>query len=125
MDVLRQEVQEFQERWNSMVLDITEDLKITCEEARTVQNWIAAERKAYVLLKKKINLQIRTIRSEYELLLQQDDRVIVRAQRLERDLQLHPLKTLVLAVEELQLKAEDMKLRVEHLLEQCQDDASA
>ena len=36
MDELREEVQEFQERWNSMVLDITEDLKITCDEAQTV-----------------------------------------------------------------------------------------
>ncbi len=125
MDVLRDEVQEFQERWNSMVLDITEDLKITCEEARTVQDWIGTERKAYIVLKKKINLQIRTIRSDYELRLQQDDRATVKALRLERDLQLHPLKTLVLAVEELQLKADDMKLRAERLLEQCQDDASA
>ena len=34
MNPLRDEVQEFQERWNSMVLDITEDFKITCDEAR-------------------------------------------------------------------------------------------
>ncbi len=125
MDVLRQEVQEFQERWNSMVLDITEDLKITCAEARTVRDFLGTERKAYTVLKKRVNLEIRTIRNDYELRLQQDDRAAAKEQRLERDLKLHPLKALVLVVEELQLKADDMKLRVERLLEQCQDDASA
>ena len=102
-----------------MVLDITEDFKITCEEAHSVQAWLRTERKAYVILRKKINLEMRGIRRQYELKLQQDDRAAVKAQRLERDLQLHPLKLLVLAVEELQLKADDMKLRVERLLEQC------
>ena len=54
MDELRDEVQEFQERWNSMVLDITEDGVITCDEAQAVQGWIASERDAYATLKAQI-----------------------------------------------------------------------
>jgi hypothetical protein len=54
MDELRDEVQEFQERWNSMVLDITEDGVITCDEAQMVHDWIASEREAYTILKEQI-----------------------------------------------------------------------
>jgi hypothetical protein len=54
MDELRDEVQEFQERWNSMVLDITEDGVITCDEAKLVHDWIAGEREAYALLKAQL-----------------------------------------------------------------------
>lgn len=126
MNDLRADVQEMQERWNSMVLDITEDLKITCDEARTVRGWLITERKAYAILKRKINLHIRTLRSEYDLLIKQAaDRAVAKQQRAERDAQIQPLKTLLLAVEELQLKADDMKLRVERLLDQCQDAAEA
>ncbi|MBI1256161.1 MAG: hypothetical protein GC204_01700 [Chloroflexi bacterium] len=54
MNELRDEVQEFQERWNSMVLDITEDGVITCDEAQAVHGWIASERDAYTTLKAQI-----------------------------------------------------------------------
>ncbi len=123
IDVLRQEVQEFQERWNSMVLDITEDFKITCEEARTVHDWLGRERKAYAVLKKRINLQIRTIRNDYERrLTEEDNRTTAKAQRVERDLKIQPLKALALAVDELLLKGDEMKLRAERLIEQCKGD---
>lgn len=121
MDVLREEILEFQERWNSMVLDITEDLKITCEEARTVRDWLGTERKAYGILKKKVNLQIRELRNGYDLRIKtEEDNPTAQELRLERDLKVHPLKSLLLAVEELQLKADEMRLRVERLLEQCE-----
>ena len=97
MDELRDEVQEFQERWNSMVLDITEDLKITCDEAQTVHGWIAGERQAYAMLKEKINLEMRESSSH-----------------------LQPYQTLMLAVDELARKADEMEVRAEQIIAQCQ-----
>src|SRR5664279_1806396 len=126
MDELRQDVQEFQERWNSMVLDITEDLKITCEEAQTVSKWLVTERKAYAVLKKKINLEIRTIRNEIEQRINEDEkRGSVRELRLEQARRIHPLKELLLYVDELLLKSDEMKLRVERLLARCQERESS
>jgi len=119
MDPLHQEVQEFQERWNSMVLDITEDLKITCDEARTVRKWLVTERKAYNILKKKINLEIRSVRHDYD----QRDEALSASDRKEAKIDLARIvyanKTLLLAVDELLLKADEMNLRVERLLERC------
>jgi hypothetical protein len=119
MDPLHQEVQEFQERWNSMVLDITEDLKITCDEARTVRKWLVTERKAYNILKKKINLEIRSVRHDYD----QRDETLSVSDRKEAKIDLARIvyanKTLLLAVDELLLKADEMNLRVERLLERC------
>jgi hypothetical protein len=121
MDVLHQEVQEFQERWNSMVLDITEDLKITCDEARAVRKWLATERRAYGVLKKKINLEMRAVRNDYDLRLKTlEDRLAVKEMRLDLAKIIHPYKTLALAVDELLLKADEMELRVERLLKQCE-----
>src|SRR5215211_454318 len=98
MDPLHQEVQEFQERWNSMVLDITEDLKITCDEARTVRKWLVTERKAYNILKKKINLEIRSVRHDYD----QRDEALSISDRKEAKIDLARIvyanKTLLLAV---------------------------
>ena len=122
MDVLREEVQEFQERWNSMVLDITEDLKITCDEARAVRKWLTTERRAYAVLKRKINLEMRSVRARYDLRLKTlDDRRAVREMRLDMAKIVHPYKTLLLAVDELLLKADEMALRTERLIEQCQE----
>lgn len=120
MEVLREETQEFQERWNSMVLDITEDFRITCEEARKVSNWLVTERKAYAVLKQKVNLRIRTIRNDYDLRIKTETDTPGKELRLERDLKIHPFKTLLLAIDELLLKADEMKLRVGRLLENCE-----
>ena len=121
MDELRAEVQEFQERWNSMVLDITEDFKITCEEARRVRQWLTVEKKAYYVLKKKINLEIRSTRHEHDL----SDDALNKADRQEAKIDLakivHANKTLLLAVDELLLKGDEMSLRVERLLAQCEE----
>jgi polyhydroxyalkanoate synthesis regulator phasin len=120
MDELRHEVQEFQERWNSMVLDITEDLKITCDEAKRVSKWLVTERKAYNLLKKKINLEIRTIRADYGVRLTQiEDATTAKMLRLEQSKQTHPYRALLLSIDELLLKADEMKLRLDRLLEKC------
>ncbi len=122
MDVLREEVQEFQERWNSMVLDITEDLKITCDEARAVRKWLKTERRAYAVLKRRINLEIRAVRNRYDLNLRTlDDRLAVKEMRLDMTKIIHPHKSLLLAVDELLLKADEMELRMERLLKQCQE----
>ncbi len=122
MDSLGQEVQEFQERWNSMVLDITEDFKITCEEAYTVRKWLTTERRAYNVLKKKINLEIRSVRNEYDGRLQTlEDRTAIKEMRLDRAKIIHPYKKLLLAADELMLKADEMGLRVERLIQQCED----
>ena len=122
MDELRDEVQEFQERWNSMVLDITEDLVITCDEAHTVHGWIISERKAYTILKKKINLEMRSIRSEYDLKLKTgSDPSASKEMRIEQAKRLHPCKVLLLAVDELALKADEMDLRATRIIAQCQD----
>ncbi len=122
MDPLHQEVQEFQERWNSMVLDITEDFKITCDEAQTVRKWLVAERKAYNILKKKINLEVRSVRHDYD----QRDETLSVADRKDAKIDLARIvyanKTLLLAVDELLLKADEMNLRVERLLERCGDE---
>ena len=122
MNSLQQDVQEFQERWNSMVLDITEDLKITCDEAKRVSKWLVGERKAYTLLKKKVALEIRMVRSDYE---QQRDKIedatTAKILRIEQTKQILPYKSLLLALDELLLKADEMKLRVERLIEQCQE----
>jgi hypothetical protein len=121
MNPLRDEVQEFQERWNSMVLDITEDLKITCDEARAVRKWLMTERRAYGVLKKRINLEIRTVRNDYELRLKSlGDRFATKEMRLDMAKIIHPYKTLALAVEELLLKADEMELRMERVLRQCE-----
>ena len=121
MDELRDEVQEFQERWNSMVLDITEDLKITCDEAQTVHGWIASERKAYAILKKKINLEMRSIRSEYDLRLKTGDNPSAsKEMRIEQAKRIHPYKALLLAVNELAIKADEMDLRATRIIAQCQ-----
>lgn len=121
MDELRQEVQEFQERWNSMVLDITEDFKITCEEARRVRQWLAVEKKAYYVLKRKINLGIRSSRHEHD----KDSEGVKAAKRREAKIELaktvHEKKALLLAVDELLLKADEMNLRVERMLAQCEE----
>ena len=120
MDMLREEVQEFQERWNSMVLDITEDLKITCDEARSVRKWLTTERRAYAVLKRKINLEIREVRNRYDLNLKTlDDRIAVKEMRLDMAKIIHPYKSLLLAVDELLLKADEMQLRMDRLLKQC------
>lgn len=122
MDVLREEVQEFQERWNSMVLDITEDFKITCDEARAVQKWLKTERRAYAVLKRRINLEIRTVRNRYDLNLRGlDNPLAVKEMRLDMAKIIHPHKSLLLAVDELLLKADEMELRMERLLRQCQE----
>ncbi len=123
MDELVQEVQEFQERWNSMVLDITEDLKITCDEARRVRQWLVTERKAYHLLKKKINHELRITRHDHDErddILNADDR---KEAKIDLARIVHANKALGLAVDELLLKADEMNLRVEKLLRQCQDEA--
>ena len=106
MDELRDEVQEFQERWNSMVLDITEDFKITCDEAQAVHGWIASERDAYIILKEKIDLEIRSIRAEYDL--------------DEQTAQIQPYATLLQAVDELSRKAGEMDLRANRIIAQCE-----
>lgn len=122
MDPLHQEVQEFQERWNSMVLDITEDLKITCEEARTVKKWLVTERKAYNILKKKLSHEARTTRHEYS----QRDETLSADDRKEAKIDLariiHANKALLLAVDELLLKADQMSLRVERILAHCAEE---
>lgn len=126
MDPLRAEVQEFQERWNSMVLDITEDLKITCDEAYAVRKWLATERRAYRLLKRKINLEIRRIRAEYAgLLAKIDDPLAAKEMRVDLARILFPHKGLLVLVDELLLKADEMELRVERLIRQCQERGSA
>ncbi len=126
MDELRQEVQEFQERWNSMVLDITEDLKITCDEAKRVKKWLTTERKAYTLLKKKVNLEIRTIRADYGVKLSRiEDATTAKMLRLEQSKQTHPYRALLLSIDELVLKADEMKLRVEQIIAQCEDATAA
>jgi hypothetical protein len=122
MDELVQEVQEFQERWNSMVLDITEDLKITCDEAHRVRRWLVTERRAYNVLKKKINLDTRSVRHDYDRrddTLNADDR---KEAKIDLARIVHANKTLLLAVDELLLKADEMSLRVERLLKQCQEE---
>lgn len=122
MDMLREEVQEFQERWNSMVLDITEDLRITCDEARAVRKWLTTERRAYRVLKRKINLEMRTVRNDYDLRLKTlDDRIAIREMRLDMAKIIHPHKALLLAVDELLLKADEMQLRTERLIRQCEE----
>jgi hypothetical protein len=104
-----------------MVLDITEDGVITCDEAQTVHGWIASERKAYGILKKKINLEMRSIRSEYDLQLKTgDDPTASKEMRIEQAKRLHPLKSLLLAVDELALKADEMDLRATRIIAQCQ-----
>ena len=121
MDELVQEVQEFQERWNSMVLDITEDLKITCDEAHRVRHWLVTERKAYNVLKKKINLDTRSVRHDHDKrddTLNADDR---KEAKIDLARIVHANKALLLAVDELLLKADEMSLRVERLLKQCQE----
>jgi predicted transcriptional regulator len=126
MDELRDEVQEFQERWNSMVLDITEDLKITCDEAKQVSQWLIGERKAYHILKKKVNLEVRIIRNDYGVRLGQiEDTTAAKMLRLEQSKQTHPYRTLLLAIDELLLKADEMKLRMDQLLKKCQEQEKA
>jgi hypothetical protein len=121
MDDLRKEIRDYQERWNSMVRDITADLKITCEEAQKVRQWVIDERKRYIVLKKKLNLDLRTLRSDYGLKIKQAARDDARKLRLERDEKIYPYKTLKLSVEELLIKADEMKLRVDRLIDQCEE----
>jgi len=121
MDELRAEVQEFQERWNSMVLDITEDFRITCEEARRVRQWLVVEKKAYYVLKRKINLEIRSSRHEYDKGSEGLKTAERRESKIELGKALHEKKALLLAVDELLLKADEMNLRAERLLAQCEE----
>lgn len=126
MDELKHEVQEFQERWNSMVLDITEDFKITCDEARRVKDWLITERKAYSVLKKKLNLEIRTLRNDFGVRIgQAENSTVAKALRIEQNKQIHPYKELGLKVDELLLKADEMKLRVDHIIAQCDEATKA
>ncbi len=122
MDSLRQEVQEFQERWNSMVLDITEDLKITCDEAYTVRKWLTTERRAYKLLKRQINAEIRRVRDEYGgLIAKSEDDIAAKEMRVDMARVIFPNKGLLVLVDELLLKADEMEIRVERLIRQCQE----
>ncbi len=126
MDPLHQEVQEFQERWNSMVLDITEDFRITCDEAYAVQKWLATERKAYKLLKRKLNVEIRLVRAEYEpQIAGLEDQLAAKEMRVDLARIVFPYKSLLLNVDELLLKADEMELRAEHLIRQCEDRGTA
>lgn len=121
MDELRAEVQEFQERWNSMVLDITEDFRITCEEARRVRQWLAVEKKAYYVLKRKINLGIRSSRHDHDKGSEGAKAAERREAKIELGKVVHEKKALLLAMDELLLKADEMNLRMERLLAQCEE----
>jgi hypothetical protein len=122
MDSLQNEVQALQERWNSMVLDITRDLKITCDEARMVLHWLVSERKSYAVVKKKINLEIRAIRTEYDLRLKLNtDRALAKELRLDMAKAIHPYKTLLLSLDELVLKADEVELRAQRIADGCDE----
>lgn len=122
MDTLFEEVQEFQERWNSMVLDVTEDFTITCDEAEAVRKWLVTERKAYNILKKKINHEIRAARHAHEQRAETLDAEARKDAKVELAAVVYRGKTMLLAADELLLKADEMGLRVARLLEGCEEE---